>query len=335
VTRLAYYSFIIFSRAGELAASEDVAASHTIRLNSAESDVEFGIYTDPLSRTIAMSNVQNPTYFLAPNWSFRPGGKIAIGNIIKNPLKPHMVLTRPESTKPPIATDTITERNWRLSVETATSLSLNLWGTFLQIFRLGLSTNHERTKNSNFTMTSLDTITMSEDLPIDELKARCNDQPVKKYMRLDSVYCNPVYMITGIKVAKDFKLEGEKSSTNAIEGEAGGQVSPDVSLGGGAGISKTTRVMDGFEAEGDVIFAYQLIKIKPKGWSKDKDFQTSEYEHRQAFLEGGKSNADQVADEVEGEIEAVERNDFECLFDAQVVDIGGVMVGYEGPKVAE
>jgi len=282
-----------------------------------------------------MSNVQSSTYFLAPNWSFRPGGRIAIGSIIKNPLKPHMVLSKPNSTESPYATDTTTERNWRLSVEIVTSLSLSLWGTFLQVIRLGLSTNHERTKSSSFTMTSLDTITLLEDVSIDELKARCNETPVKKYMRLDSVYCNPVYMITGIKVAKDFKLEGEKSYTNAVEMEAGGQVSPEVGLGGGAGVGKTTRIADGFEAEGDVIFAYQLMKIKPKGWTKDKLLKTSEYEHRQAFLSDSKSDTDQKVDEVEGEVDAVTRDDFESYNNAQVIEIDGVTVGYEASEVTK
>ena len=202
-----------------------------------------------------MSNVQSPTYFLAPSWSFRPGGKIAIGNIIKSPLKPHLVLTKLQPTAPPLVLDTMTEKNWNLSVETATTLGLSLWGAFLQVFRLGVSTNHERTKSSNFTMSSLDTITLSEDPSHDDIKARCNDPPVRKYMRLDSVWCSSAYMVTGIKAAKDFQMEDAKSSTNGIEGELGGQVTPDASVGDGAGISKTRRIADGFEAEGDVIFA--------------------------------------------------------------------------------
>ena len=307
----------------------------TIRLEPARSEISSGPRLIPIPKVATMSNVQSPTYFLAPNWSFRPGGRIAIGNIIRNPLKPHMVLSKPDPTKAPYVTDTITERSWRLSVETVTSLSLSLWGAFLQVYRLGASTNHERTKNSTFTMTSLDTITLLEDVSMDELKARCNENPVKKYMRLDSLYCNPVYMITGIKVAKDFKLEGEKSSTNAIEMEAGGQITPEVGLSGGAGISKTIRIMDGFEADGDVVFAYQLLKIKPKGWSKDKGLKTSEYEHRQAFLGDGRSDTDLGVDEVEGEVDAVTRDDFESYPNAQIVEIDGVTMGYEGSMVTK
>jgi hypothetical protein len=277
-----------------------------------------------------MSNVQHPTYFLAPNWSYRPGGKIAIGNIVRNPLKPHMVLSKPDPSMPALATETTTEWNWHLSVETATNLSLSLWSAFLQVFNLNFAANRERSKTSNFTMTSLDTITLSEDPMPDHIKKRCNDPRVREYMRLDSMLCSPVYMVTGIKVAKDFKLEGEKSATNGIVGEVGGQVSPETSLGAGAGISKTRRIADGFEAEGDVVFAYQLMKIKPKGWSKEKKLETSEYQNHQAFLGDGKSEA--KVDDVEGEIEAVEAEDFKDLPKAQTKTIDGVVVGYELPK---
>jgi hypothetical protein len=277
-----------------------------------------------------MSNVQHPTYFLAPNWSFRPGGKIAIGNIVRHPLKPHMVLTKPDPAMPAPETETTTETNWRLSVETATNLSLSLWGAFLQVFRANISANRERSNTSNFTMTSLDTISFSENPSSDDIKKRCNDPRVREYMRLDSTLCSPVYMVTGIKIAKDFKLEGEKSATNGIEGEVGGLVSPDISLGTGAGVSKTRRIVDSFEAGGDVVFAYQLMKIKPKGWSKDKKFETSEYQHRQAFLEGGKSEV--KVDDVEGELETVTPEDFKDLPKAQMETIGEVFVGYELPK---
>ncbi|KAF1940517.1 subtilisin-like protein [Clathrospora elynae] len=133
--------------------------------------IKFALSSVPLRdcifATSTMSNVQNPSYFLAPDWNFRPGGKIAIGNIIRNPLKPHMVLAKPNPAKPALATDITTEKNWRLSVETTTNLSLSLWGAFLQVTRLGLSVNQERTNTSNFTMTSLETITLSEDPSLD------------------------------------------------------------------------------------------------------------------------------------------------------------------------
>jgi len=55
-----------------------------------------------------MSNVRYPTYLLAPNWAFRPGGRIAIGNIIVDPLLPHHAILKPDTANP-LPTETATE----------------------------------------------------------------------------------------------------------------------------------------------------------------------------------------------------------------------------------
>ena len=264
-----------------------------------------------------MSNVQNPTYFLSPNWNFPPGGRIAIGNIIRNPLKPHLFLTR--STNRPQPTTSSLERHWRLSLETATTKTLTLWGAFLEKIRLGTTAQQDRLKNGRFTMESLETIYLSEDPSPEEIKARCNDPLVREYMRLDSLLCSPVYMVTGIKVAKGFKLEGEKSSSASIRFEGGGEVSQEAGIGikANAATTKRERITDEFESDSDIVFAYQLMKITPKGWRKEKRLKTSEYQHRQAFLQDEKEAEEE---EVEVEIGEVSPDDMEGLKGVQVLD---------------
>jgi hypothetical protein len=277
-----------------------------------------------------MSNVQNPTYFLAPNWNYHPGGRIAIGNIIVNPLKPHLPLTKADPAHN-LTTDKSREKNWRLSLETATNLSASLWAVFLEKININISANRERVKNNKYTMTALETTFLAEDPSPEQIKVRCNEPAVKDFMRLDSMLCKPVYMISGLKVAKDFKLEGEKSRTNGFSAEAGAEVVPEVSVGGGAGIQRTNRITDEFESDGDIIFAYQLIKIKPKGWTKDKTFDISEYQHRQAFLSDGDKKVDES---VEGELEAFVAEDLEGVAKAQTVSLDRVTVAYELPRGA-
>jgi hypothetical protein len=279
-----------------------------------------------------MSNVQNPTYFLAPNWTNRPGGKIAIGNIIRNPLKPHLVLTKPDPRQPAATTEKFTERNWRLSVETARNVNLSLWAEFLEVIKLSLNANRERIRSSSFTMSSLDTITLVEEPTPEEIKTRCNDPLVVDYMRPDSLRASPVYMVTGIKVAKDFKLEGEATTTKGLAGELGGQISPEASIGGGAGGSRTDKISDAFEADGDIVFAYQLMKIQPKGWGKEKTFETSEYQHRQAFLDSESGKAKQEKEEVDGEKGDITTEELRSFPRAQTTDINGITVAFERPK---
>jgi hypothetical protein len=84
-------------------------------------------------------------------------------------------------------------------------------------------------------------------------------------MRLDSVLCKPVYMITGLKIAKKFALKGENSKDNSVDVEGGVEGTPEVSIGGKVEASKKKKTLDEFESENNIIFAYQLLKIRPKG----------------------------------------------------------------------
>lgn len=229
-----------------------------------------------------MSTVQNPTYLLAPNWTFRPGGRIALGNIIVDPFRPHRPLTKPDGVKR-LETETVTEKNWQLSLETARRVNISIWAIFLENIHLKIGGSSERVKNGYFTMESLDTVFLKEDPTDEEIVQRCNQPQVREYMRLDSVLCKPIYMVTGLKIAKGFALKSQKSSAAGFIAEGSGEAAPNMSLGGSFESSKQTSVSDQFETENDIIFAYQLLKIKPKGWTKNK-FKHHDFEPRQAFL---------------------------------------------------
>jgi hypothetical protein len=72
-------------------------------------------------------------------------------------------------------------------------------------------------------------------------------------------------MIIGLKIAKGFALKGKDSTTSGFIAESGAQVAPNVSAGAKAKVSTKDSISDQFESENDIIFAYQLLKIKPKG----------------------------------------------------------------------
>ncbi|KAH6972981.1 hypothetical protein BKA56DRAFT_593102 [Ilyonectria sp. MPI-CAGE-AT-0026] len=274
-----------------------------------------------------MSNVQNPTYFLAPNWTFPPDGKIAIGNIVRNPLKPHLPLTKADSNKS-LGITISTETNFRLSLETKDTKQLSVWGAFIEKISLKNITNRERVKNGQFSIISLDTMYLSEDPTAEEIKSRCNHPMVREYMRLDSILCSPVYMVTGVKVAKGFKFEGQAGVSDGLEYTIRAEVAPEISAGVGAGGLRQRRVGTGFEADGDIIFAYQVMKIKPKGWTKEKKFRTMEYQHYQAFL----AAEEKKHKEVEGETEQIGSEDLQELPGAQIVEADGLSIVFESPK---
>jgi hypothetical protein len=244
-----------------------------------------------------MAPIQNPTYMLAPNWTFRPGGSIALGNIIVDPSKPHRVLTKPDPSKPPTSTETTTEDDWRLHLGKKRNLNLSLWAEFLQHIGFNIGTDHDQDKSTEYTMKSLETVYFADEPPIEEIQGRVEDPKVRKLMRLDSILSKPVYMITGLKIAKGFTLSVEQSSRHG--GNIGGSapVVAQVSIGAGVGGSVETSRSDGFQSANDIIFAYQLLKIVPKGF-KEKSFEIKEHQSKATFLED-----DHTTEEVKIEVE--------------------------------
>lgn len=96
----------------------------------------------------------------------------------------------------------------------------------------------------------------------------------------------PVYMVTGLKIAKGFagKREAGGRTTGTVEG--GGAVptpAGDVAIGASVSGGKDAEERDEWKAGGDIVFAYQLLKIELKGW-KSKRLNIDEFRHKAAYL---------------------------------------------------
>ncbi|UKZ96463.1 uncharacterized protein TrAFT101_011252 [Trichoderma asperellum] len=229
-----------------------------------------------------MASVQDPSYLLAPNWTFRPNGSIALGNIIANPFRPQHVLFKPA--KALSATETATENNWRLATEKIRSANVSIWARFLDQLNVELGAKHRRVEKVNFIMKSLDTIYFRDDPSIETISELANKPRVRSILNVDSLFHGPVYMVTGLKIAKGFKLTHSDLSEQAFTAKAMATVAPEVSVGAKAEAEAKASVSDGFEAANDIIFAYQLLRIKPKGWGKNTTLQTDDFRHKAAFL---------------------------------------------------
>jgi hypothetical protein len=102
------------------------------------------------------------------------------------------------------------------------------------------------------------------------------NEEVKAYFE-DNWFKNPLYMITGLKIAKGFSVETKDTKSNGIDTIAGVdltaegvplQVGPKVKLV----VSKKENVS--FKEGADCVFAYQAIRIRPKRNDKfrEEDF---------------------------------------------------------------
>ncbi|KAI1175956.1 hypothetical protein F4777DRAFT_548580 [Nemania sp. FL0916] len=241
-----------------------------------------------------MAPVQIPTYMLAPNWSFRPGGAIALGNIIVDPFRPHIVLNRADQEWLPRTATTI-ERDWRLALGKEKQITVGLWANFIQ--SVGFSVGGERSKNTSveYKIDNLETIQFAAPITTHDIGGRVRDPIVFEMMRPDSFLSKPVYMVTGMKIARNFELTSKTGSrkggnigmAGAADGVGG------VTIGGKAAVTVGSSDAYGFKAE-DVVFAYQLHKIAPKGWRKHKTIRISEFTSPATFLSDGDDEADEA-----------------------------------------
>lgn len=177
-------------------------------------------------------------------------------------------------------------------------------------------------------MQSLDTELLKDDPSDEYIEALCKNPKVKEFMRLDSLLCKPVYIVTGLKIAKGFSMSGADNHSSRFTGETGGEVAPEASLGTGGDISSSTSISDQFESDNDIIFAYQLMMIKPKGWTKEKNMVASDFRKHALLSDGG----DETEEKVEAEKGVLQPVDLkESKRGVQLVELKGN--GHEGVSV--
>ncbi|KAJ0327461.1 hypothetical protein COL5a_005840 [Colletotrichum fioriniae] len=134
--------------------------------------------------------------------------------------------------------------------------------------------------SGEYTMDVLETTYLLRHPSHEEIHERCDSPTVKPFMNRERIKAKPVYMITGLKIAKGFAVKQSSSSDKAAHAQVGAEVSPEVSVGAGVSGSKSQREQHEFEAMQDIIFGYQLLKIEPKGWGKRKQLHYGEFMKR-------------------------------------------------------
>ena len=102
-------------------------------------------------------------------------------------------------------------------------------------------------------------------------------------------------MVTGLKIAKGFVGKREVGSRTAGTVKGGGVVA----IGAGVSAGKDAEERDEWKAGGDIVFAYQLLKIELKGW-KSRRLEIDEFRHKAAFLglDEDEEDEDDINDEV-------------------------------------
>ncbi|KAL7793614.1 hypothetical protein V8C37DRAFT_378459 [Trichoderma ceciliae] len=233
-----------------------------------------------------------PTYLLAPNFRFKPDtGPIALGNIITDPLRPHRALTAIDADSlranyPRI--ETITEYDYALSRATSQGVSMAVWTQFVQTVSAKISGQRNSQAQASYAMDSLETMYFVTDPSLGEMEARLRVPRVQAFVKADSFpgLRKPVYMVTGLMIAKGFTAQEEKGNYKSSEVEAGGSVptpAGDVGLGADLASSMDNTQSHTWKVREDIVFAYQLLKIEIKGWKGTK-LKYDELRHKAAYL---------------------------------------------------
>lgn len=237
------------------------------------------------------------TYILAPNFRIRPNsGAIALGSIIADPLRAHRPLTTIEDDC--LATDyprieKFSEYERNITRSENGEFSMAIWAQFVQTISAKVSGSRGTSYESNYSMDTLETTFFVTDPKLEEIESRMKAPRVKAIVNPGWLPSQrkPVYMVTGIMIAKGFKANLQRSKQHSGEVEVGGTI-PTARLDAGINAARLHNVgdSDSWTAGEDIVFAYQLLKIEVKGWKGTK-VEYDELRHKAAFL--GTTNDDE------------------------------------------
>ncbi|KAH0490781.1 hypothetical protein TgHK011_002233 [Trichoderma gracile] len=247
-----------------------------------------------------MLPVQDATYLVAPNWTYLPGGSIALGNIVFDPFRPQHVLSK--QTKPLPETETAMEYNWKLETEKLRSVNVGIWTRMFDQLRVKLRPMRNRSQKMTIYMKALETVYFKELPSKAEIQERVNEEEIRSILHRDSIFRYPVYMVTGIKIARGFQLVHEGFEQYMFGVNATGIAAPQLTAGAGVGMSSRTTRSDEFLSGNAIIFAYQLMIIKPKGWGERMTYNLSDFHHKAALLVDDDDFDEDVEEDMEFEI---------------------------------
>ncbi|KAF7161736.1 hypothetical protein CNMCM5623_007223 [Aspergillus felis] len=224
--------------------------------------------------------ISTPTYVLSPNFSYHPNTSICMGDIILDPTDPTKPLSSPSSLA---ATESHIDYDVHLSKHKSRSLHGSIWAKFLEVADAKLGGGASSNVLTKYTMDRLETVYFRKQPTDDEAAERAKDKRVQAAINSGLLGKRPVYMITGLKIARGFRLRSQDASSMEGEIGGGGQVVPEASIGGGVDFSDANDTKQSYRAGSDIVFAYQLHIIAHKGW-RQKRVDISVYKAKAAFL---------------------------------------------------
>ncbi|KAJ4179987.1 hypothetical protein NW755_012027 [Fusarium falciforme] len=235
-----------------------------------------------------------PTYLPSPNWDIPADSDIVVlGRLIKDPGNPQSKI--PKSRVVPILPPAPYEgkkTDWKTTLEQMRSGRIGLWAKCMQFIGGGLSFCQLKSSLENHSFNTLETKYF---LPDDAYFAQVlDDAGVQAYLHVHN-WRKPVYLITGIKIAKGASVSTESSSGRSAQAELkvdATSVSAPVDVGPEASWDSEKKRGISYGGSTDYIFAYQLTKMTPKKGGKEPKVQG--YVKGAVYGKGGKGDVEEV-----------------------------------------
>lgn len=237
------------------------------------------------------------TYILAPNFTYHPETSICLGDIIQYADEPTKPLNRvPRSELKPIERHNDYENE--LENTDGSSLKGGIWATFLEKASAKIGGGTTDQLLAKYTIKRLETVYFKEQPTDEEAEERVLDKKVKAAINAGLLRKNPVFMITGLKVARGFKQTTTASSNRETEAAAEAPVTENAGAGTDIKYSRDKTANHKHRTGQDIIFAYQLHIITHKGWLRwfqtDVSIDVYKSSLSASFLNQDKKEADPV-----------------------------------------
>lgn len=225
-----------------------------------------------------------PTYFLAPDCDFPPDGLIALGSIIVNPKTPQKSLNHRNNKRVAVPIEDLQEAfqdNWENIVKYSRHGKVTIWASFLQMV-LGLGTDVgwglEQGRQDLCRFSRLETRYFEPSTAY--IEESLKGEGVQAYISATR-YRKPIYMVTGVKIARGASVTGRtvKKHEGTVKAGFDATVLMGVPVSGGplVEMSSSTEREVKFDNCSDYVFAYRVIKVrisKKGNVKRHKDFIT-------------------------------------------------------------
>lgn len=203
-------------------------------------------------------------YIRAPTLDYTKGGPIQLGHVLKDPFNPE----DPVFTWDPLrATTIVSAAEPNIHRKYVTSTNAGLSAKVYQLFGGNADAKTSDLVKTNYQLDAIETEYFTTNPTNNDAKNLVSsNEAVRSAMKRIFLGSRPLYIITGLKIAKNLTYSSETSSRLTGSIDANVHVVNDVEVEGELGGTKDTARKETYRLPYDAIIAYRLHVIQPVGW---------------------------------------------------------------------